>query len=62
MIATKRFLKYIKGTFAFDLGILYQSNDDNQMVGYSDADCGGDVETRESTSEFAFLIGNGAIS
>lgn len=58
--AAKRIMKYIKGTLNY--GIVYQSKAENQIVGYSDADYGGDVETRRSTSGFAFLIGNGAIS
>lgn len=58
--AAKRILKYIKGTL--DFGIVYKSKADNQIVGYSDSDYGGDVETRRSTSGFAFLIGNGTIS
>lgn len=58
--AAKRILKYIKGTFNY--GIMYQNQAHTKMIGYSDADFDGDVETRRSTSGYVFLIGNGAIS
>ena len=32
------------------------------MKGYTDADCGRDLDERKSTSRFAFLLNNGAIS
>ncbi len=32
------------------------------MLGYSDADWGGDLEDRRSTIRFVFMIGGGAIS
>lgn len=58
--AVKRILKYIKGTI--DFGILYSNNGDHRLCGFSDADFGGDVETRKSTSGYAFLLNNGIIS
>lgn len=45
--AVKRVLKYIQGTT--NMGILYQSGEVLDLVGYSDADYAGDVETRRST-------------
>lgn len=53
--AAKRILKYIKGT-------VDENNKVDQVIGYSDADYASDVETRRSTSGFAFLIGNGQMS
>ena len=32
------------------------------LIGYSDADWGGDLDERKSTSGYAFLLNNGAIS
>lgn len=58
--AVKRILKYIKGTL--DMGIVYKSGVDMILLGYSDADYAGDVETRRSTSGFVFMFGNGIIS
>lgn len=58
--ALKRILKYIKGTIYH--GILYNSNGEYGLCGYSDSDYAGDVETRRSTSGNAFLFNNGIIS
>lgn len=58
--AVKRIMKYIRGTL--NTGILYESNDKFDFVGYSDADHAGDTETRKSTSGYVFHIGSGVIS
>lgn len=58
--AAKRVLKYLKGTQNF--GILYQSGGPQRFTGYSDADYAGDIDTRKSTSGYAFILGNGIIS
>lgn len=58
--AGKRILKYISGSIRH--GILYKCKQDDRIIGYSDADYAGDIETRKSTSGFAFMIGDGAIS
>ena len=57
--AVKRILRYLKGTS--DYMLCYQSPD-LQMVGYSDADWGGDIDERKSTSGYAFLLNGGAIT
>ncbi|CAJ2639943.1 unnamed protein product [Trifolium pratense] len=56
----KRILRYIKGTLTE--GIFYGSNSDVKLVGYTDSDWAGDLETRKSTSGYAFHLGTGAIS
>jgi len=33
-----------------------------EVLGYCDADCGGDLEDRRSTTRFVFMIRGGAIS
>ena len=59
--AIKRVLRYLRGTSNF--GIFYQNeNCAAECVGYSDADWGGSVSDRKSTSGFCFSIGQGLIS
>ena len=57
--AVKRILRYLKGTANYS--ICYQGRD-LRLVGYTDADWGGDLDERKSTSGYAFLLNNGAIS
>uniref|UniRef100_A0A1Y1M571 Integrase catalytic domain-containing protein n=1 Tax=Photinus pyralis TaxID=7054 RepID=A0A1Y1M571_PHOPY len=58
--AVKRIFKYVKGTA--DMGILYESSNSFDFVGFSDADYAGDNETRRSTSGYVFHTGSGVIS
>lgn len=58
--AAKRILKYIKNTINF--GIFYLSTKTNELQAYSDADYAGCLETRRSTSGFAFIFADGIIS
>jgi hypothetical protein len=60
--AVKRILRYLKGTS--QLGILYEYNSqkENEFCGYSDADWGGDIDGRRSTSGYLFQYSNGPIS
>jgi hypothetical protein len=51
----KRILRYIKGTLTE--GIFYASNSDVKLVGYTDSDWAEDLETRKSTSGYAFSFG-----
>ena len=57
--AVKRILRYIKGTT--DYVLCYQGSD-LCMIGYSDVDWGSDLDERKSTSGYAFLLNNGAIT
>jgi hypothetical protein len=57
--AVKRILRYLKGTL--DMKLCLGGNDIN-MRGYCDADWGGDLDTRRSTTGYVFFIGDGAIS
>ena len=54
----KRLLRYLQGTKG--LGLRYGEKGDNRILGYSDADWGGDTDDRKSTSGFAFFV-NGAL-
>ncbi len=56
----KRILRYIKGTI--DFGLLYSFSNDYKLVGYSDSDCGGDIDDRKSTTGFVFFMGDTAFT
>lgn len=58
--ALKRILKYLRGTMNF--GILYKRGDEQCLKCYSDADYGGDVDTRRSTSGTLVTFNGSAIS
>ena len=57
----KRILRYVKGTPNHGLKFT-GSNDDFDLVGYSDADWGGDLLTRKSTSGYLFQLGGSTVS
>ena len=44
-----------------DYCLVYQRSE-LRLVGYSDADWGGDLDQRKSTSSYVFLLNKGAIS
>ena len=58
--ALKRVLRYLKGTTKH--GILYQKEESDQFIGYSDADWAGDLSDRKSTSGYIFILSGGPIS
>lgn len=58
-LAVKKILRYIKGTLVYDL--LYKGND-TSLLGYTDSDYAGCVDTRRSTSGYIFTISNTAVS
>eukprot|EP00253_Pinus_taeda_P023282 PITA_23282 len=58
--ATKRILKYVKGTKGF--GILYTTSKCSDLIGYIDSDWAGRVDDRKSTSGYVFHMSSGAIS
>lgn len=60
--ALKRVFRYIRGTL--DVTIKYKSDTSGrlQLLGYSDSDWGGDLETRKSTSGYVFQLANGPVS
>ncbi|CAI5746908.1 unnamed protein product [Peronospora destructor] len=58
--ALKRVFRYIQGTTTH--GIKFQAAKEEGLQGYSDADWAGDVETRRSTSSYAFMMTGGCIS
>jgi len=58
-MTVKRILQYLKGTSNYML--CYQGKKDLRLIGFSDADWGGDVDQSKSTSGCAFLLNDSAI-
>lgn len=56
----KRILRYIAGTMQHD--ILYASNEDNQLIGFTDSDFVRSVDDKRNTSGYAFCLGTGLVS
>ena len=54
-------MRYLKGTTNHGTTFSRQSSE-LKLEGYSDADWGGDVNDRKSTSGYVFKISNGAVS
>ncbi|UYV70814.1 hypothetical protein LAZ67_8000723, partial [Cordylochernes scorpioides] len=54
----KNIFRYLKGTP--HMGILFTGQD--QLVGYSDSDFARDVDSRKSTSGYAFMMNGGTVS
>ncbi len=59
-MAVKRIFRYLQGTLQMKLQ--FGATPSNEVLGYCDADWGGDLEDRRSTTWFVFMIGGGAIS
>ena len=59
-VAVKRIFRYLKGTQQY--GLLYSKSNSNNYVGFSDADWGGDLDDRKSTSGYMFQVGGTFIS
>ncbi|KAL5603949.1 hypothetical protein FOVSG1_006699 [Fusarium oxysporum f. sp. vasinfectum] len=57
--AVKRIFRYLKGSQ--NLELVYQG-ELQPLLGYTDSDWAGDLETRRSTSGYVFNLGTGAIS
>ena len=58
--AVKRVMRYMRGTTK--LGIYYSNECSNELIGYSDADWGGDINDRKSTSGYIFNLNGGGVS
>jgi hypothetical protein len=57
--AVKRIFRYLNGTK--DYGLLY-SKGEMKLKGYSDSDYAGDLDTRRSTTGYAFQLGGNTIT
>lgn len=60
MQAAKRVMRYIKGTLGF--GVFYKRRMSGELTVYTDSDYAGDVDSRRSTSGYAFLLSGGAVA
>jgi hypothetical protein len=58
--ALKRVFRYLRATPTH--GIHFSGSSNGEIIGYSDADWAGDIETRRSTSGYVFLLNGGCIS
>lgn len=56
----RRVLKYVKATM--DFGISFKREKSLNLMGFCDADYGGDPNTRRSTTGYMFMLGQGAVS
>jgi hypothetical protein len=59
-MAVKLIFRYLQGTFQMKLQ--FGATPSKEVLGYCDANWGGDLEDRRSTTGFVFMIGGGAIS
>jgi hypothetical protein len=50
----------VNGTKYF--GIKYSTSEDFRLIGYTDSDCGGNIDDRKSTSGYTFHFGTGMVS
>ncbi|XP_051148636.1 secreted RxLR effector protein 161-like [Andrographis paniculata] len=53
-------MRYLQGTKDFML--MYKQTDVLEVIGYSDPDYAGCIDTRKSTSGYVFMLAGGAIS
>ncbi|RVW72869.1 Retrovirus-related Pol polyprotein from transposon TNT 1-94 [Vitis vinifera] len=58
--AAKKVMRYLQGTK--DYKLMYRRTSNLEVVGYSDSDFAGCVDSRKSTSEYIFILAGGAIS
>ncbi|RVW18958.1 Retrovirus-related Pol polyprotein from transposon TNT 1-94 [Vitis vinifera] len=58
--AAKKVMRYLQGTK--DYMLTYKRSEQLEVVGYSDSDYGGCLDSLKSTSGFVFMLENGAIS
>lgn len=56
--AVKRIIRYLKGTKS--MSIVYNSN--SELIGYSDSDFAGDLDTRKSNTGYIFLMNGGPVT
>ncbi|XP_073303043.1 secreted RxLR effector protein 161-like [Primulina huaijiensis] len=60
LLAVKRILRYLQGTFEF--GLFYKNGEKSDLLAFADSDYAGDLNDRKSTSGYAFMLGSGVVS
>ncbi|KAL5858701.1 hypothetical protein ACOSQ3_006159 [Xanthoceras sorbifolium] len=58
--AVKKVMRYLQGTK--DHMLMYRRTDNLEVIGYSDSDFAGCVDSRKSTSGYIFMMASGAVS
>ena len=58
--ATKRVLRYLKGTV--DYGVFYKKGGVSDLIGFADSDYSRDMEDSKSTSGYVFMMSEGAVA
>ena len=56
----KKVMRYLQGTK--DYMLMYRRTDNLEVIGYSDSDFVGYVDSRKSTSGYIFMMAGGAVS
>jgi hypothetical protein len=59
-MVVKRIFRYLQGTLQMKLQ--FDVTPSKEVLGYCDADWGGDLQDKRSTTRFVFMNGGGAIS
>jgi hypothetical protein len=60
LLAVKRILRYVADTLNF--GCYYKRKKDAELIGFSDSDLAGDIDTRKSTTGVFFFLGGNTIT
>ena len=60
LTAVKCILRYLRGSTRHEL--LFKNNGSKSIIGYSDADRGGDITNSKSTTGYLFQVGGAAIA
>jgi chaperone required for assembly of F1-ATPase len=58
--AAKKVLRYLQGTK--DYMLMFRRTDEFEVLGYSDSDFAGCLDSRKSTSGYIFMLAGGAVS
>ena len=58
--ASKKVMRYLQGTK--DYMLMYKQTNNFEVIGYSDSDYVGCIDSRKSTSGYVFMLAGGAVS
>ena len=56
----KKVMRYLQGTK--DYMLMYKRTDNLEVIGYSDSNYAGCIDSRKSTSGYIFMLASGAVS